>query len=452
MGRSVFDCVLYRNEIDVLTIRLHELDEVVDRFVIVESNITFSGHSRSIHFNPGDPRLAPFADKIRHVIVTDMPVTDDPWQRETWQRNAVLRGVPDAAPGDLLILSDVDEIPRASIVREMIHDTQNSLFGLQLAFYYFFVNFKNVEGPEAAITWTVAGRRDQIEAISPNDLRYAIRDGRVRARIFSDAGWHFSYLMDEAEIRRKISAFSHQELNKPAFLDTVKIRDLVSRGGDLFSRPGFVWALTGSSELPDWLQRSRRGYLSHLFAPTGWADRISQWSYARKYAVRRTPPALPPVIICPYVFDREADEIRIKFELDKRWNRKMQFFLWKDAKQVGPERAFEICWGRFPDRDIVIVHSDMAPLSGQTAIEWFEQICEYRNQLPEAGMIACNLFYPRHNPEEPRRVQCAGGTFRKETVGHLHGDVTEGSGRENGVTDAMLRRVRPVDWVTFGGC
>src|SRR5262250_1817081 len=69
-------------------------NEVVDVFVIVESNRTFSGLPREISFDPCDPRLSEFAFKIRHVVVTDMPETSDPWTREKWQRNAVLRGVP----------------------------------------------------------------------------------------------------------------------------------------------------------------------------------------------------------------------------------------------------------------------------------------------------------------------------------------------------------------------
>lgn len=121
--RRVFDCCLFDGEMDVLAIRFHELNAVVDHFVIVESTLTFSGLPQEISFNPCHPSIAPFAAKVRHIIVADMPETSDPWVREAWQRNAVLRGVPDAAATDLLVLSDVDEIPRSSTIAEMIADS-----------------------------------------------------------------------------------------------------------------------------------------------------------------------------------------------------------------------------------------------------------------------------------------------------------------------------------------
>lgn len=446
----VFDCVLYRDEIDALTIRLHELDRVVDVFVIVEANVTFSGQPRDIGFNPGDPRLAPFADRIRHVIVADMPATRDPWQREAWQRNAVLRGVPDAGPDDLLILSDVDEIPRATVIEEIVNDTENSAFGLELGFFYFFVNYRNTAGPEAAITWTVVCRRDRLDDISANDLRYAVRDRKVPARVVGNAGWHFSYLMDEAGLRRKIASFSHQEFNTPEFLDRVDIAGLVKKGGDLFDRPGFVWALCDASDLPRWLQAQRRS-LDHLFAPAGWRTPLLSGLNRLAGAVRRRRTTPPPVVVCPYLFDHEKDEITRKFRLDTRAGAKLDFFAWQDHDRIGPERAFEACWSRFPARDIIIVHSDMAPCPGESPHGWYEQLLDYRARMPAAGMMGCNLFYPRDRSGAPAHVQCAGGTFLNGQISYIHGEVRTGPDQADGVAEADLRVVRPVDWVTFGG-
>jgi beta-1,4-mannosyl-glycoprotein beta-1,4-N-acetylglucosaminyltransferase len=39
----VFDAILFSNEMDMLEIRLRELYDVVDKFVIVESDHTFTG-------------------------------------------------------------------------------------------------------------------------------------------------------------------------------------------------------------------------------------------------------------------------------------------------------------------------------------------------------------------------------------------------------------------------
>jgi hypothetical protein len=450
--RKVYDCVLYNGETEALEIRLHELGDVAHRFIVVESITTFSGLPKMPNFDPTDPRIVPFSARIRHVVVTDMPRTDDPWLREAWQRNAVLRGVPDAVGDDLVLISDVDEIPRATIVEDMARDTANSIFGLRLALYYFFVNYRNVEGPEAAITWTVAATKDQLKNIAPNDLRRAVREGNVPARIISDAGWHFSYLMDEAGVRRKIAAYSHQEFNTDSFLSSINILKTIRHRGDLFGRPGYRWHLIDPTELPAWLRANQRA-LSRLFFPRSTAERLARCVVpGRSATARRRPTTAPPVIICPHLYPYEADEIRAKFGLDKAQGRRLQFFLWRDINRIGPERAFEYCWDLFPDRDIIIVHSDMAPMPDDSTNGWYEALLEYRNALPQAGMIACNLFYPRGTPDEPWRVQCAGGTFNEGRIGHIHGMVLEDPhSTKAGVLEAALRTPRPVDWVTFGG-
>ena len=452
LRRKVFDCVLYNGELDVLCIRLNELRGVVDCFVVVESDTTFSGLPKIVSYDPLEPRIAPFAAKIRHVVVRDMPDTDDPWQREAWQRNAILRGVPDADPMDLIVMSDVDEIPRAQIVQDMAQDSENRIFGLELAFYYFFVDYRNIEGPEAAITWTVGATRDQLEKITPNDLRYAVRSGQIAARIISSAGWHFSWLMDEAGARRKIAAFSHQEFNNERFLSSIDIPGTVRRREDMFKRPGFRWSLVDWAELPMWLQAQRRS-MSHLFFSHSFADRLHRLLFpARSSATHPRQAPSPPVIICPYLYDNEPAEIRAKFRLDEPDSGRLNFFMWQDVDCVGPERAFEHCWSQFPDRDVIIVHSDMTPMPGDKPNEWYDALLDYRETLRQAGMIACNLYHPRSGADEPLQVQYAGGTLHNGRIGYLHGPVINGSdGTEAGVTRATLQETRAVDWVTFGG-
>ncbi len=445
--RRVFDCFLFNGEMDVLAIRLHELSGVVDCFVIVESDKTFSGMPRTIGFDPSDSRVSAFASRLRHVVVADMPETEDPWMREKWQRNAMLRGVPDAADTDLIMLSDVDEIPRAAVVRQMAEDRDNEVFGFRLAFSYFYVNYRNVGGPETAVTWNVAATRGRLADMSADDLRYAVRDGRQPAQIFEEGGWHFSYLMDAAGIRRKIAAFSHQEYNASGFLDAIDIRKTVRRGDDLFRRAGFQWKVLPEPDLPAWLHENRRA-LRHLFCATGLRGRIADALAAVPATLRRrTRPRPAPVVICPYLYEHEADEIIAKFRLDGRSARHVRFHLWQDKEALGPEFAFEHCWNQFPEHDIIIVHSDMAPQPGRPPMEWYDALVGYRDSLPAAGMIACNLYHPNSTSGGPVSVQCAGGMLRDGKIDWLHGGVDE----PDGVPSEVLRQVRCVDWVTFGG-
>lgn len=282
--RKVFDCITYNGEADILAVRLHELSEVVDCFVIVEADRTFSGEPKALRFDASDPRIVAFLPRIRYIAVHDMPVVEEAadavavvgdwlsdtprtgfWVREKFQRNQVMRGLHDAAPHDLVMVSDADEIPRADVVRAMRDNPRHGAYGLCLAFYYFRANYRNVEGPEASSVWTVAATRAQFDHLTPDQLRMRVRSGAQPASILGDAGWHFSYLaMDEAAVRAKIRGFAHQEYNAAAFLEAIDIPALLASGRDLYGRPGYVWRVVDKAEAPRWL--AAEPGLAHLFA------------------------------------------------------------------------------------------------------------------------------------------------------------------------------------------
>ena len=115
----LYDAFLFYNEMRLLEIRLNELKNVVDRFVIVESNITFQGKPKPLYFWDNRDRFSAFQDRIIHVPVVDMPATDDPWQREYYQRNCIARGLTDCSSDDVIMISDADEIPKADVVAQI---------------------------------------------------------------------------------------------------------------------------------------------------------------------------------------------------------------------------------------------------------------------------------------------------------------------------------------------
>ena len=258
----IFDCVLYNGELDVLLLRLQELSDAVDTIVIIESNKTFSGHSKELFLRKQWKHVRSFARKIRYIVVEDDIKEGDPWDRERFQRNCILRGLLDAADGDLVCVSDVDEIPRATVISQM-REAEARFVGFKLKLSYFFLNYRNVAGPEANLPWNCAFPKRALNIHTPDQLRYGIRDGSIAAEHIDDAGWHFSYLADLSGIRRKIAAFSHQELNTPPFLAAIDIQDTVRRKRDLFSRDAYVWDVVGVDDLPSHVRRSLHEY-GHL--------------------------------------------------------------------------------------------------------------------------------------------------------------------------------------------
>ena len=163
---------------------------------------------------------------------------------------------------------------------------------------------------------------------------------------------------------------------------------------------------------------------------------------------------MEPIIICPYVHDDDVVQVRRAFKLDEPAGQRLPFFFWHDAKQIGPELAYEHCWNEFPRRDIIIIHTDMSPMPEDHTNLWFDLLLAYVDELPCAGMIACDLIYPLRKPDGSLLTQCAGGYFDSGELCYFGGgvDVEKQVISDTAIVyDERFRKVRPVAWVTFGG-
>ena len=150
-----------------------------------------------------------------------------------------------------------------------------------------------------------------------------------------------------------------------------------------------------------------------------------------------------PMIICAYLHDRDEVTVRQAFGLDDERGSRLPFFLWQDTERIGPERAFQHCWNQFPDRDVIIIHPDMAPMPDDPNNTWYEKLCAYRNQLPDAGIIGCDLIFPEPTQEGDVAAQCVGGRIRAGKIKHVGG--------RNHPYNERYTGVRQMDWATFGG-
>jgi beta-1,4-mannosyl-glycoprotein beta-1,4-N-acetylglucosaminyltransferase len=203
----VYDCFLFFNELELLDIRLHELQDVVDKFVLVESPYTFTGISKPLHYENNKGLFKEFHDRIVHLIYDPLTCDPDPWVNETNQRNYLLQGVGPEKNG-YIILSDVDEIPRAHAAgRNYTRATC-----LCMTRYDFFLNCK------ADNLWwgtkIIPLSQEHINLQNERDTRWP---GSTLDWIM-DAGWHFSYLGCTRDDGYKIQSFSHaSEVTNPLF-------------------------------------------------------------------------------------------------------------------------------------------------------------------------------------------------------------------------------------------
>jgi hypothetical protein len=226
---KIYDCFTFYNELDLLEIRLSELYDYVDHFVLVEADRTFQNKSKPFYYFENKERFSQWQDKIIHIRVTDMPDGSDPWIRETHQRNKILSGIESASPEDIIIISDCDEIVRSSVINNL-RTTNHLIYPMRMPLFNFKFNYMRVN-PGGYDVWAMAARYSILKNVTPDQLRNArfsyfnfpLHGETADTKLIEHAGWHFGYLGDIDYLRDKAQSFSHSEVNRPDFLEQLDI-------------------------------------------------------------------------------------------------------------------------------------------------------------------------------------------------------------------------------------
>lgn len=271
---KIYDSFIFFNELDLLEIRLHELDPVVDRFVLVEGSQTFVGANKPSHFLLNRDRYAAYLPKITHILVADWPDTGDAWQREFHQRDAQMRGCDDLCDDDIVLFSDVDEIPsREAVAGLRGHDACS--FAFQQTFSYFRFDYLRQNQDPWLSSCTIGERKGNMRYESVSDRRKSrlrrIRDWRAGKALDSftvvdPPGWHASYLGDDAFVRNKIRNFSHQEYNEADFLERIDVEAILRSEGDLYGRAKAKWFIADRPVAVPHLVREQPDRFAKYFA------------------------------------------------------------------------------------------------------------------------------------------------------------------------------------------
>ncbi|MGN0854453.1 MAG: hypothetical protein ACI4R9_02905 [Kiritimatiellia bacterium] len=249
----IYDCFSFFNELDLLEIRLRTLDSVVDRFVLSESRFTHTGKPKPLYYRENAARFKAFADRIIHVVAADPePPRDGPedeafsWMRENAQRNATVDAIlPRLRDDDLLLVSDLDEIPSPHAVRAARRLGRPVRFRQRM--YYYYANYRNCTSPYwyGTVALTFRDFKDartyrhlETGLAFPSSRRAAPSASKVRAlktiRILHDGGWHFSYLGGLPMIRRKLASIVEGSL--AGDVSDAFIADCLAGGYDIFRR------------------------------------------------------------------------------------------------------------------------------------------------------------------------------------------------------------------------
>ena len=264
---KIYDCFSYWDEDLLLDLRLNILDDYVDYFVIVEGNKTWQNNPKKLRFNINN--YPKFKDKIIYIPVEDMPDGDNPYLRENFQRNCISRGLTKSLEEDLILISDLDEIPNPKMLNRFKKKMRFAVFK-QMHFYYKF-NMQSTLNPY----WH--GSRICLKKYlkSPQWLRglkfkkrplWRIDKLRLN-NIIDNGGWHFCNLKTPKELLYKYKnlcetndPYIFKEKIEEKYLNVDEIERRIIQGQDIIGRNEKYVIKKIDNNFPNFLIENKKKY------------------------------------------------------------------------------------------------------------------------------------------------------------------------------------------------
>lgn len=273
-GRTIYTASQFKNEVDVLEIRLETIGDLVDRIVLAEATVDQRGRHKELNFPRHASRFGKWADKIEYVVVDDMPTGgthSDDVKRERHQRECLIRGMPNLRPQDLVYVSDLDEIPTPEALKDGIADPPMR-FGMDLHPYA--LNWRWLDrGCRAATLGAVIKGSDILE----NGICWSVLSDKRVVQRPGISGWHLHNMGGVAFMRDKIEGMMDKAHDlmplewhgtpPDGFMSDEWIADCIATGKDVFGRVAFrptEWV--GIDEMPFAVFSDPSKY-AHLMVP-----------------------------------------------------------------------------------------------------------------------------------------------------------------------------------------
>lgn len=286
----IYDCFQFFNELDILEMRMHILEPYVDFFVITESSVTFSGDPKPLYFEENRNRFKKFEKKIIHNVVLDTPSGKDvsPFDRDGFQKNARSRPLSLCQPNDIIIFSDLDEIPDPSSLKKHIDSFDaNKVYHFAQRQFYFFLNLEEISGRLLSYAGDFQDANPK-KWLGSYMMSYALFNKfpievlRIEKRPehsirVDDGGWHFTYMGGDSSISvaervaQKIKYAAHQEFNTKKVHS--KLKENIFNGRDIFGRRAKFRLTTIDDSFPAYLTENIHKY-QHLIAPNNLSTKV----------------------------------------------------------------------------------------------------------------------------------------------------------------------------------
>ena len=231
---NIFDCFMYNDEDLLLDLRLNHLSKFVKKFVIAEATYTHNGAKKKLNFDIN--KFKKFKDKIIYLIVEDQPknilqLNDSDSEsrkgeklilngmaRDYFQRESLSKGIERVNDNDLILISDLDEIPNLNNL-DFNKVKKNKIIFKQKMFYYKFnLLYENFE-------WFGSKAVKKKNFISPQWLRnikskkyplwrldtFFSKNKYTNIKFIENGGWHFTCIKKPVDIHKKLLTFAHHQ-------------------------------------------------------------------------------------------------------------------------------------------------------------------------------------------------------------------------------------------------
>ena len=294
---KVYDCFMFFDENLVLELRLNLLDKYVDYFVIVESNYNHKGEVKKLNFDI--KKFKKFEQKIIYIIYDQQPsdlykfekedtkhdidskYIFNAYKRENAQRNLISQGLKNASQDDLIIISDVDEIPNLEKINFNKIKNEILIFRQDMFYYKFNLKLSNFK-------WTGSKACKMKKLISPQWLR-SIKDKKFafyrfdtffsstkyrNLKFIEDGGWHYTNMKNAKEIEHKLRSYLHHQEFEANHINLEQIEKIIKskkaiydvnadkRQGKFGEGPQLI--KINSDEVPNYLKNNPQIYSKWL--------------------------------------------------------------------------------------------------------------------------------------------------------------------------------------------
>lgn len=294
---NIYDCFMYYDEDLLLDIRLNVLDKYVKKFVITEATYTHNGSKKKLNFNIQN--FIKFKDKIEYIIVDQHPPNikkinknDAPeiseeklilngMARDYYQRECLKKGLKNLDKDDLIIISDLDEIPNLENLK--INEIKNNIVIFQQKMFYYKLNLLYDE-----FIWAGSKAVKYKNFISPQWLRnikskkYSFwrldvlfsKKKYSNLNYIKNGGWHFTCIRTPEDLEKKLLNFAHHYEFEQSGLKLTDLKKLIKEKRVMYDhsvdQTGYKWSgksilkTVNNNELPLYIRNNIKKFKDWL--------------------------------------------------------------------------------------------------------------------------------------------------------------------------------------------